>query len=323
MALSRTPAGWRGAFRAMASPCEVLLEGVAQAEALRLAGLAQAEALRIERKFSRYLDDSVVARLHSSGGAAVAVDDETAGLIDFAAHCHAASGGLFDITSGVLRHAWRFDGGSALPDAALVRSLLLRVGWARAHWQRPVLTLPAGMEIDLGGIGKEYAVDRALALLRAETAAALLVNFGGDLAVGGPRLDGSAWAVGIDNPEAAIGMPAATNPAAVNGAAAGVLALRAGALATSGDARRFVLADGVRYGHILDPRTGWPVRGAPRSVTVAASTCTEAGVLATLAMLQGPKARTWLAAQGAPHWIVHEDDNGERSEREMALLRRE
>lgn len=295
--LSPTPAGWRGSFRAMASPCELLMEGVQQADALRLARLAQGEALRIERKFSRYRDDSVVARLHASRGAAVTVDDETADLIDFAAHCHAASGGLFDITSGVLRQAWRFDGGSSLPDAALVESLRRRVGWARVRWQRPKLTLPEGMELDLGGIGKEYAVDRTLALLRAETAAPLLVNFGGDLAVSGPRRDGSAWAVGIDNPSAATERGTADN-------AAGVLALSAGALATSGDARRFLLAAGVRYGHILDPRTGWPVRGAPRSVTVAAPTCTEAGVLATLAMLRGPDARAWLAEQGAPHWIV-------------------
>ncbi|MFO1295995.1 MAG: FAD:protein FMN transferase [Rubrivivax sp.] len=296
LALSRAPTGWRGSFRAMASPCEVLLEEPAQEEALRLARIAQGEALRIERKFSRYRDDSVVAQLHASRGAAVTVDDETADLIDFAAHCHAASGGLFDITSGVLRQAWRFDGGSALPDATLVESLRLRVGWERVRWQRPRLTLPEGMEIDLGGIGKEYAVDRTLALLCAETAVPLLVNFGGDLAVSGPRRDGSPWAVGIDNPGAA------TEPAAAN--AAGVLALSAGALATSGDARRFVLANGVRSGHILDPRTGWPARGAPRSVTVAAPTCTEAGVLATLAMLRGPEAPAWLAEQGAPHWIV-------------------
>ena len=82
------------------------------------------------------------------------------------------------------------------------------------------------------------------------------------------------------------------------------LQLRAGALATSGDARRFLLKDGVRYGHILDPRTGWPVRGAPRSVSVAAPSCTEAGVLSTLAMLQGAGAEAWLAAQAVPHWIV-------------------
>jgi thiamine biosynthesis lipoprotein len=135
-------------------------------------------------------------------------------------------------------------------------------------------------------------VDRTLALLRqAAPQAALLVNFGGDLAVSGPRPDGRAWQVGIERPG---GHDAALR-----------LELVAGALATSGDARRFLLKDGVRLGHILDPRDGWPVRGAPRSVTVAAGRCIEAGTLATLALLQGPDAESWLAQQGAPHWVLH------------------
>ncbi|MFO1285167.1 MAG: FAD:protein FMN transferase [Rubrivivax sp.] len=295
--LSPTPAGWRGSFRAMASPCELLMEGVQQADSLRLARLAQGEALRIERKFSRYRDDSVVARLHASRGAAVTVDDETADLIDFAAHCHAASGGLFDITSGVLRQAWRFDGGSSLPDAARVESLRRRVGWARVRWQRPKLTLPEGMELDLGGIGKEYAVDRTLALLRAETAAPLLVNFGGDLAVSGPRRDGSAWAVGIDN-------PSATERGTADNAA-GVLALSAGgarAPAATRAASCSPLACATAH-----PRPAHGLAGARRATLGdrgRAHLPTEAGVLATLAMLRGPDARAWLAEQGAPHWIV-------------------
>ncbi len=301
--LVATAGGWCGRFQAMASPCGVLVEGVGREVAASLLALAREEALRIEHKFSRYRADSVVARLHASSGRPVAVDDETAHLLDFAAHCHAASGGLFDVTSGVLRAAWRFDGGSTLPDPALVERLCQRVGWPRVQWRRPLLTLPEGMELDLGGIGKEYAVDRVLALLRTRSAAPLLVNFGGDLAVSGPRGDGRAWSVGVEQPvaDAAGDRPFGSTHAAV---AAGVIALAAGGLATSGDARRFLFRNGVRYGHILDPRTGWPVRGAPRSVTVAAPTCIEAGVLATLAMLQGPEARTWLAAQGAPHWIV-------------------
>lgn len=308
LALSATETGWRGRFAAMASPCEVLVEGVGHAEAARLADMAADEARRIERKFSRYRsasEGSVVGALHASAGRPVALDDETADLIDFAAHCHQASGGLFDITSGVLRAAWRFggSGGGTLPDAALVEGLRQRIGWGRVTWQRPWLTLPEGMEIDLGGIGKEYAVDRVLAGLRTESTAPLLVNFGGDLAVSGPRRDGAAWTVGIEDP-------------GNNDEACGLLALTAGALATSGDARWCLVADGIRYGHILDPRTGWPVRGAPCSVTVAAPTCTEAGMLATLAMLQGPQARAWLAAQGAPHWIVEE------SEREREATKR-
>lgn len=303
VALQRDADGWRGRFDAMASPCDVLIDdrhgGLGETEVQALVQAAQAEALRIERKFSRYRADSVVARLHAGRGRAQAVDDETAALLDFAASCHALSEGRFDITSGVLRGAWRFDGGQALPDAAQVAALAARVGWTRLQWQRPWLTLPEGMELDFGGIGKEYAVDRVLGLLRRQTAQPLLVNFGGDLVVSGPRADGAAWRVGIERPQ---GDAAAAEPATAQ-QAAGVVQLKAGALATSGDARRFVLAGGVRYGHILDPRSGWPVRAAPRSVTVAAPTCLEAGMLATLAMLQGPQAEAWLAGQGVPHWV--------------------
>jgi thiamine biosynthesis lipoprotein len=82
------------------------------------------------------------------------------------------------------------------------------------------------------------------------------------------------------------------------------LELARGALATSGDARRFVLVNGRRLGHILDPRTGWPVEHAPRSVTVMAATCTDAGTLATLAILRGAEAARFLEEQGAQHWVV-------------------
>ncbi|MFO1219954.1 MAG: FAD:protein FMN transferase [Burkholderiaceae bacterium] len=283
---------WRGRFKAMASPCELLVEGAGEAQARALLDAAAAEAQRIEAKFSRYRDDSVIAMLHRSRGQAVTVDDETALLLDYAATCHALSGGLFDVTSGVLREAWRFDGSDRLPSAAQVAALVARIGWHRVHWQRPRIMLPAGMEIDLGGIGKEYAVDRTLAVLQAMAALPMLVNFGGDLAVSGPRADGSAWQVGVERPDM-------REPSAVM-----QLELRSGALATSGDARRYLINDGVRYGHILDPRDGWPVRGAPRSITVAAGHCTEAGTLATLAMLQGPQAEAWLARQGVPHWVI-------------------
>jgi thiamine biosynthesis lipoprotein len=283
---------WRGRFKAMASPCELLVENADVVQARELLGAAAAEAHRIEAKFSRYRDDSVIAMLHRSRGEFVSVDDETALLLDYAAACHAMSDGLFDVTSGVLREAWRFDGSDRVPSPDQVRVLVERVGWHKLRWQRPGIMLPAGMEIDLGGIGKEYAVDRVLAQLQAIAALPMLVNFGGDLAVSGPRADGSAWQVGVERPDALQSTPVLW------------LELISGALATSGDARRYLLKEGVRYGHILDPRDGWPVRGAPRSVTVAAGRCTEAGTLATLAMLQGPGAEAWLAGQGVPHWVV-------------------
>jgi FAD:protein FMN transferase len=292
--LQRTDAGWRGGFDAMASPCEVLLEGVDEATARAQLQRAQAEALRIERRFSRYRDDSVVSRLHAGRDRWQWVDEETALLLDFAAQCHALSGGLFDVTSGVLRRAWRFDGSDRVPTAAAVAALRPLVGWHRLRWQRPRLWLPEGMELDFGGIGKEYAVDRTLAVLRAAAAVPMLVSFGGDLACSGPRADGRAWQVGVERPAADAGAPAA----------AAVLSLRHGALATSGDARRFVLHQGRRLGHVLDPRSGWPVEGAPRSVTVAAPRCVEAGMLSTMALLRGTGAAAWLQEAGVPHALI-------------------
>ena len=278
-------------FAAMSSPCEVLVHGVAPPQALELGRLAADEAWRIERKFSRYRDDSVIAGIHRQRGREQTVDDETAGLLDFAHECYQLSDGYFDITSGVLRRAWKFDGSDRIPDAATVAALLPLIGFHRLHWRRPSLLLPEGMELDLGGIGKEYAVDCAFGLIEARTQAPFLVNFGGDLRASRPPPHGP-WQVAVERPGS-------------DGEAALVLELSQGALATSGDARRFLLRDGVRYGHVLDPHTGWPVRDAPRSVTVAAASCTEAGLLSTMALLHGPDAETFLSGQGVRYWIVH------------------
>ena len=276
------------AFRAMGSPCELLIEAVGDSDAENIGAIVAAEAWRIEDKFSRYLHGNLVDRINRGGR--VDVDEETAGLIDFAVTLFGLSDGRFDITSGVLREAWTFDGSDRLPPAQQVEAILARVGWDKVSWRRPTIRLPKGMQIDFGGIAKEYAVDRAAGLVRGATAAAALVNFGGDLAAVGAPAAADGWQVGVD----AVNRPGAAVKTRIR--------LESGALATSGDARRFLLKDGVRYGHILDPTTGWPVRDAPRSITVAADTCTEAGMLATLAMLHGPKARDFLTRERVRFW---------------------
>jgi thiamine biosynthesis lipoprotein len=148
------------------------------------------------------------------------------------------------------------------------------------------------MELDFGGFGKEYAVDRVYDLLAARRAGSFLVNLGGDLRAN-RRPPSGRWQIGIERPE-------------TDRQAALLLELEHGALATSGDSKRFLLKDGVRYGHVLDPRTGWPVPGAPRSVTVAASSCTEAGLVSTLALLHGARARAFLSEQGLRYWVLDE-----------------
>jgi FAD:protein FMN transferase len=283
---------WVGSFRAMASPCGVLAEVGDRRDAERILSIVTSEARRVESKFSRYLPDSVVSAIHRGAGSFVAVDAETERLLDFAGRLHDLSRGRFDITSGALRAAWTFDGSDRVPAAAAIARALSHVGWTRVRREPGRIRLEPGMEIDLGGIGKEYAVDNAARLVADAFEASCVVNFGGDLRVTGPRRDGAPWRVGIED-------PARADPTASR-----VVHISRGALATSGDSRRYILRDGVRYGHILDPRSGWPVREAPRSVTVAAATCTEAGMLATLAMLEGPGAESFLAAQGVRYWIA-------------------
>ena len=289
--LAPEPGGHRLSFHAMACPCEVRVDVADISIAETVGRTAEAEATRIERKFSRYRADSVVAQINRSHGKDVAVDAETAQLLDVASRFFELSDGKFDITSGALRRIWRFDGSDNIPTDQEIKALRPFIGWKKVGWHRPVIRLAPGMEIDFGGIGKEYAVDRALDSIRKITSAPVLVNFGGDLRVSGPRNDGTRWKVAIES----IDQP---------GSPAGLLEIADGALATSGDARRFLLKNGIRYGHILNPLSGRPVVDAPHSVTVAAATCTEAGMLATLAVLQGRRAEKFLEEENVRAWCI-------------------
>lgn len=291
LAVRRQQGHWLGEFRAMGSPCLVLSKA-GRASAQKQLEVAAAEAWRIEAKFSRYRAGNIVHRINSADGATVETDEEAANLIDFSAALYQMSDRRFDITSGVLREVWRFDGSDRVPHDKKVRRVLQRVGWQKAVWKRPMLTLRPGMEIDFGGLGKEYAVDRAAALVAAECEAPCLINFGGDIVAAGSAPGETAWRVGIESPGG--GVPCKR------------IDLKRGGLATSGDSRRFLLKNGIRYSHLLNPLTGWPVLDAPRSVTVAADTCTQAGMLSTLAMLMGRDAEVFLQQQSLRFWCIRQ-----------------
>lgn len=306
--LARTAGGAAcGLFTAMASDCEVQVPGASEPELRRLTAVAAQEAWRVEQTWSRYREDSIIGRINRAQGAAVEVDEETARLLDYGTVLYQRSEGAFDLSSGALRRVWRFDGSDRVPSAAAVQELMPHIGWHKADWQAPRLRLPAGMEIDFGGIGKEYAVDRALALVRAATSKPVLINFGGDLAVSGPRPDGRAWQVGIEGESATP-----------------LVQIMRGAVATSGDSKRYLFKGGVRYGHILDARSGWPVPGTPRSVTALAASCSEAGAWTTLAMLRGEGAEAYLRAAGVDHHIVRSGRSGDpgSAEKGTNLLQR-
>jgi len=282
---------WVGQFFSMASLCEVLIEDVEERIAREMLVAIAECAWQIEARYSRYRSGNLVHRINTANGAPVELDEEAANLIDFAARLTQLSGGAFDITCGILRKAWTFDGSDRVPTRSQVDELLPFIGWDKVRWQRPILQLRPGMQIDFGGIGKEYAVDRAAALADALAPnVSCLVNFGGDIAVRHPRRDGKPWCIGIEACDA-------------EAEHVGTIRLRSGAVATSGDSKRFLLKDGKRYSHVLDARTGWPVENAPRSVTVLADTCTQAGTFATLALLAGADARSFLEAQRLEFWL--------------------
>lgn len=281
-------------FTAMGTACS--LHAFAEGDACASAAFeaATAEVGRIEARYSRYRADSLLSRINATAdaGGEIEVDEETAGLLDYAWACHRMSDGLFDISSGILRRAWDFRSGR-VPDRAEVEALLPRLGLGRVVWDKPVLRFPtAGMELDLGGIAKEYAADRAALACSALGIRHGLVELGGDIAVIGPAPTGDPWLIGI------------RRPGAINERVASVR-LFSGGLATSGDYERCLVVNGKRYSHLLDPRTGWPVRGLS-SVSVVADSCMVAGSVSTIAMLMGSAGAGWLGRLGVEHLCLGE-----------------
>ncbi|MEH6453036.1 MAG: FAD:protein FMN transferase [Psychromonas sp.] len=281
--------GYIGIFQAMASDCEVLIDCDNMLLAKQMISAVFIEAKRIEAKYSRYLQGNTLDKINTSNGEKICLDDETILLVNFAYQCYQLSAGLFDISSGVLRRAWHFDGSDNIPKQKQINRLLPLIGLDKLIWDSPYLTLPKGMQLDFGGIGKEYAVDCCLiTALQVNKEHPILINFGGDLICNQARRNGTAWHVGIER---------------VGGGEAALIKLKRGALATSGDARRYLLKEGIRYSHILNPQTGYSIIDAPRSITVAAESCIEAGLLSTIAMLQGAQAKSFLMEQQIKYWI--------------------
>jgi FAD:protein FMN transferase len=285
----------RHQWKAMGSPCEVQFFAGDRAAVAAVVG----EVERLEQLYSRYRPDSLLSEINrvAEEGGSIQVDGETALLLDYADTCFRESRGLFDISSGILRRAWDFKSGKMATKEEL-EQLLPLVGWDKVVWRSPELSFPVpGMELDLGGVVKEYAVDRAAALLLERGLSSGFVNLGGDVRVIGPRPGGEPWRVGIRHHRVQDGV-------------ASLVEIERGALASSGDYERCIVIDGVHYGHILDPRTGWPVRHLA-AVSVIADLCLVAGSAATIAMLKDNGGIAWLDELGLPHrWTTVSGSSG-------------
>lgn len=279
-------------FKAMGSPCSIQLYASSSKMGEQVAKIAMDDIYRLETSYSRYREDSFLSEINriAAQSGHITVDDETAGLLDYAATCYQQSDGLFDITSGILRRAWNFKSG-VIPTEKAIQALLEKIGWHKLNWQRPVLTFTVpGMEIDFGGVVKEYAVDRAASLCWSAGIRHGIVNLGGDIKIIGPHDDGSPWRIAIRHPRQPDGVLK-------------TLRLYSGALASSGDYERCITLHGVRYGHVLNPKTGWPVNHMA-SVSVIGDFCVVAGSASTIGMLKEERGSDWLNELGLPHlWV--------------------
>ena len=274
----------------MATSFEVLLP-FGTPEALAAAGAAFDAIDRLEQQLTVYRDTSEVSRLNRlAPRAAVPVEQGLFGLLALAARISEETEGAFDVTAGALIKAWGFyRGPRRVPSAPEVADALLRVGMRHVVLDpvgRTVRYLRPGVEINLGSIGKGYALDRVAGLLRDEWGLPAGLLHGGHssvYALGTPPGDPRGWTVGIRHP---------WDP----GRRLALVWLRDRALGTSAATFQHLEHDGRKLGHILDPRTGWPAEGVA-SASVVAPTAAEADALATAFFILGAeKARAYCEA---------------------------
>jgi thiamine biosynthesis lipoprotein len=243
---------------------------------------------RLEALLSVWKDDSDVVRMNKNAGVTpVAVSQDTIAVLREAAEASALTRGKFDITFGALSDIWRFDHDqdNIVPDRQLIETRLTRIDYRAVQVDgtaRTAFITRPHMRVHLGGIGKGYAIDRAIALLEDRGISDYMIQSGGDLFVAGTN-GGAPWKLGIADPRGDH-EPFAT------------LQIGRGTFSTSGDYERSFMQDGVRYHHLLDPDFGEPARGC-RSVTIVASRAVLADVLSTGVFIMGPDAGMKLIEQ--------------------------
>lgn len=281
-------------FSTMGCPAQVCLYAADRSEASRAFAAVESECRRLDRKYSHYRADSYLAGLlrKASEADGALVDRETAALLNLADTEYQESGGLFDPSVGCLTALWAHR--DSLPSDSEISAVLSLTGWDKVEWDGTCIRLPPGVHFDFGGIVKEYAVDRASVLLRSFDIESGYVDLGGDLHILGPHPRGTPWEIGIRNPRGA--------------GAVSRICMHRGGLATSGDYERCSVIDGRRYGHIIDPRSGWPVHGLA-SVSVVAPSCLLAGAVSTLAMLREACEGLDFLAKSGLSWLAHDGKN--------------
>lgn len=237
-----------------------------------------------EAMFSKTIEGSDVWRINHAGGEPVEVAEETITILTCAERISELSGGAFDITIEPVMELWNFTGttGAELPGADEIAAAAALTDYRKLVINGNVVTLPQSMRIDLGGIAKGFIADAIGEYLRGQNVKHALLNFGGNIVLIADKPDGSAWTIGVQDPD----MPgnSIVNVAAIDNS-----------LVTSGIYERGFTLDGVLYHHILDTQTGWPVQNELASVTIIADNSMLADALSTACLAMGlDRARTFL-----------------------------
>jgi len=301
----------------MAIPVRITVYAADEATANQATSAAYRRFKELDRSLSNYDPDSELSLLcrNAEPGVPHPVSDDLFAVLHGAERISKQSGGAFDATVGPLTEIWRkARRRQALPEDAVREAALSRVGWRQIRLNpdaQTVTLLQPGMRLDLGGIAKGYAADEALRAMAQHGVTIALIDAGGDVVAGDPPPGAAAWRVGI----APLGNP--------RGEPTEVVELANAAVATSGDAVQFVEIDGVRYSHILDPRTGVGVTTSS-SVTVIADDGMTADGLASAISVMGPVCGLDLAGKldGMEALIVSSTGDGSLERRASSGFRR-
>lgn len=234
---------------------------------------------RVEALFSKFDEDSEVARINAGAGTWVSVSPEVFNLIALSKTYGELTDGAFDITIGPLMSLWGFSSRRyhvPSPEELLAVKEYVDYRKIALNTEHNQVKIPLGFRLDLGGVAKGYAVDKATEALHGAGIRQGLINAGGDITTLGNRPDGNPWRVGIQHPFEL-------------GAVLAVLPLTDQAVVTSGDYERFFEEQGVRFHHILNPKTGYPAENLV-SVTVVAKEALMADILSTAFFVLGVDA---------------------------------
>lgn len=257
------------------------------------------EMERVEGVLSEHRKESEISKINQAAGLRpVKVSRETFEIVQRAKSYAERLEGLFDVSIGPLSTLWGFSGDQeiTLPSESQIATLRTLVDFRKitlSEADTTVFLAEQGMKLDLGGIAKGYAIDRAVSVLKQEGIRHFLLNAGGDIYAAGKKDEAHDWRIGVRHPRDPNGLIARFD-------------LSDEAVATSGDYQRYAILDGHRYHHILDPRTGYPAMHC-QSVTVLAATAEEADVLATYLFVRGAEKLGETVLPGIPYLIIDAD----------------